>query len=674
MSNTLPRILLIGAGRFGRNHLRVLLKLHSEGLLKLCGVVVKSEKGRRKLLREVTVPVHTNVTVDLLRDIDAVDIVTPAHTHDALIRTCLPRAHVFVEKPFSSSCVEAKAHNALARRKERILMVGHIFRFHPLSRTLHKIFLHHYPIRITGSFTSSISTDRGESAVYEEMHFFDLMDFWFKEKPLVVWSRESERVTDVSLRYARFDAQFAIGWKGYAKVRLLHFQFGPKAPWKHITADFTKSTITFTTATGEVNTEQVSGIEPLEAELTAFIRSIQLGVKPDGFPDGTVGLRVQETLERALPPLRRKPRIAIIGGGIFGTTTALVLGTLYDVTVFERHQGILEEASYANQYRHHSGFHYPRSPKTIAQIRESRDDFESFYRSAIVRVKSYIAVARRNSKVSAKTFMRVCKKNGLALTKEFPPAGFLDRRSVSESFVTNEAVYDYVKLKKVITQRVSRNHHITLRLRAEVVGISLMSNGEKEVAWRLDGVLKRERFDYCINATYARYNTFCQWLKFPLRNIEYRFKEILVIALSVKERPAVMVVDGPFATLVPIPRTSFYTLGDVPLSVHATAHDFSEALLRKWKRTTVSRAKQMLLRCTQWFPVLAQARLIESRFVVLPIDVGSVQNDDRITSLMEHGFGCFSILEGKIITAVSFAKELTNRIKALEKRQKRGRV
>ena len=62
-----------------------------------------------------------------------------------------------------------------------------------------------------------------------------------------------------------------------------------------------------------------------------------------------------------------RPRVAIIGGGIFGATCALILGERFSVTLFERHSDLLMEATRANQYRHHAGYHYPRSLETIKE-------------------------------------------------------------------------------------------------------------------------------------------------------------------------------------------------------------------------------------------------------------------------------------------------------------------
>ena len=68
-------------------------------------------------------------------------------------------------------------------------------------------------------------------------------------------------------------------------------------------------------------------------------------------------------------------KIAVIGAGIFGITTAIKLARQHDVSIFERNSDILKGASDVNQCRIHRGYHYPRSPKTTLQVLNSEIGF-----------------------------------------------------------------------------------------------------------------------------------------------------------------------------------------------------------------------------------------------------------------------------------------------------------
>lgn len=656
MSKSPPRIVLIGAGRFGKNHLRVLKELERAGKAVLRGVVVRSRVSEQRLAADFGAPVFLKLTDELLSSADAAVVATPPATHAAIVRRCLRFVHVFAEKPLALCGRDAEALARAAKKNGKVLMVGHIYRFHPLLSLLRR----HLPrsphaIReVSGVFVSPENTDRGEDAVLEEMHLFDILDALYGAAPAAAWSREEGRITRADMRYAGgFDAHFEIGWDGARKERVLSFFL---RDGRRVSADFARGALRIVSKDGKRTRELTSsGREPLAVEHECFLRALR-DVRAK-FPDGDTGARIVGIAERALP-CRKTPRVAIIGGGIFGATAAFILSKHFPVTLFERHRELLSEASYVNQYRHHRGFHYPRSPETIRQIRAATRDFESLYGKIILKIPSYYAVARSGSKTDAAAFKKVCRANRLRCRAAYPPREFLNRETVLWCAKTNEAVYDFDGLREVVEKRIRARPRVSLRKNAEVRGIRLLTNGEKEVRFARRNVLARERFEYVVNTTYANYNTVLGWLGFPKRALEYRFKEIAVVRLPPRKPCAVTIVDGPFATLVATGIRNQYTLGDVPLSVHRKSRQFSDRLCTDWHREAIPRARSMLKRCVQWFPILERARLLKSLFVTLPIDIASVSDDARPTSLVSHGFGCFSVLEGKIITSVTVAKKL----------------
>lgn len=375
------------------------------------------------------------------------------------------------------------------------------------------------------------------------------------------------------------------------------------------------------------------------------------------------------TAARTATAQQKPARIGIIGGGIFGATAALMLGKHFDVTLFEQGDDILGGATYANQYRHHGGYHYPRSTETIREIKEAAPDFKRFYGSAISsEFPSYYCINAEGSRVTAEAFLKTCDRMGLSYVREYPDAEFLDASTVDLSVKTSEATYDYGRLKRLIRHRLKKER-VTLKLKHEVTGARIGPQGEKVLTVLQSGRKKEYAFEYVINATYSQYNDFCRWLHFPLRRLEFRFKELVIVRIRTKPRVAVTIMDGPFATLVPIPgKRDLYTLGDVPLSIHKKTSRVRSASARNWKHP-VSRWKEMFARCERWFPVLAKAQYVASMFIVLPIDVASNEADARPTECTYHGYGCWSILSGKIITSVTTAKKLLAEVRALEKKR-----
>ena len=82
---------------------------------------------------------YTTTIKDFIDDqnITAVVIVTPSSTHYELSKLFLENGKdVFVEKPITLNSEEAKNLIQIAEKQNKLLMVGHLFRFHPAVRDL----------------------------------------------------------------------------------------------------------------------------------------------------------------------------------------------------------------------------------------------------------------------------------------------------------------------------------------------------------------------------------------------------------------------------------------------------------------------------------------------------------------------------------------------------------
>ncbi len=121
---------LAGCGQWGLNYLRAFSEL--EG----CRVVAACDK-RPERLREAArrlEGLHTVVDVaGLLRapGVDAVVVATEASQHFAVARLALEAGKdCLIEKPMTTDPAQAHLLRDLARAHARVLMVGHVFRYH----------------------------------------------------------------------------------------------------------------------------------------------------------------------------------------------------------------------------------------------------------------------------------------------------------------------------------------------------------------------------------------------------------------------------------------------------------------------------------------------------------------------------------------------------------------
>jgi predicted dehydrogenase len=123
-----PRIAVIGAGAFGRNHLRV---IHQSERAELVGVFDLNRERATQAAEPYGCAVFGSLE-ELGRSASAAVVATPTVTHSevgcALIEMGLD---VMVEKPIAHTPAAARDLVAAALRRGRILQVGHLERFNP---------------------------------------------------------------------------------------------------------------------------------------------------------------------------------------------------------------------------------------------------------------------------------------------------------------------------------------------------------------------------------------------------------------------------------------------------------------------------------------------------------------------------------------------------------------
>lgn len=123
------KIALIGAGYWGKNHLRVFNQL---AVLKtVCDLNEKILEDRKKEYPELRFTTDISEVLED-REIKAVVIATPAIAHYELAKKALERGKdVFVEKPLALNLEDGRELVKLAEEKNLILMVGHLLHYHP---------------------------------------------------------------------------------------------------------------------------------------------------------------------------------------------------------------------------------------------------------------------------------------------------------------------------------------------------------------------------------------------------------------------------------------------------------------------------------------------------------------------------------------------------------------
>jgi UDP-2-acetamido-3-amino-2,3-dideoxy-glucuronate N-acetyltransferase len=206
----MTKMLLLGLGRWGLNHLRNLHNLPVE--------LYVAEVNDRQLepARKLGLPAKRLTTnyQDFLPRVDGVVIVTTAQSHFPLCREfLLAGKDVFVEKPLTLANAESLELAELAEQHHRILQVGHILRFDPATQWLREAVQRGDFGRlnmIRGKF-GGFKRPRNDSGVMfaDGIHFADLFNYVLDAMPKSVLAihhdfmkRGMDDVSFVSLKYA----------------------------------------------------------------------------------------------------------------------------------------------------------------------------------------------------------------------------------------------------------------------------------------------------------------------------------------------------------------------------------------------------------------------------------------------------------------------------------------
>tara|TARA_B100000519_G_scaffold18677_1_gene13622 strand:+ start:4589 stop:5548 length:960 start_codon:yes stop_codon:yes gene_type:complete len=122
------KICVVGAGYWGRNHIKTLAKL---GVLK--GVVDLDNKLIESYVTDYPdVSYFEDIDIALKEDYDGFTIATPAETHFELAKKIIISGrHVLIEKPMTLSISDTEELLKLSEKYGVNIMVGHVLLFHP---------------------------------------------------------------------------------------------------------------------------------------------------------------------------------------------------------------------------------------------------------------------------------------------------------------------------------------------------------------------------------------------------------------------------------------------------------------------------------------------------------------------------------------------------------------
>lgn len=338
-------------------------------------------------------------------------------------------------------------------------------------------------------------------------------------------------------------------------------------------------------------------------------------------------------------------KIAIIGSGFFGSTLAIYLSKKHKVDLYEKQKSIFNGASSANQFRFHSGYHYPRSQKTVHEIKKSKKDFISFFGDSVFQdTINYYPVAK-GGKINFKKYLEFLRKNNLPFKVR---KMFHHVPTIQGTVLVKEKILNFFKTKLILKNKLKNKN------------INLLLNKEFRKSYL-------SKYDKVIISTYSNNNNVLS--KLGIKNIKqfkYELVEKIVIKLPNKyKKQSFVVIDGNFVCVDPYLGTSYHLLSDVKLSkIETLTSKFpnfkssKKRYLNKGiiKNNKISRFNKFIKRSSEFLPFLIKAKYIGSMFVVRVLKKNVEKTDERTSSIVINNRKIISIFSGKWNNCVYLAK------------------
>ncbi len=321
------RLGVIGAGAWGRNHVRTVAGLADAELAAVCDT---SDAVRATVARQYPGAFVTAEVGTLLERVEAVVIASPATTHADFARRAIAAGKpCLVEKPFALSVADAQAVAEAAAARSVPVLAGHLLLFHPAVDALRALvaggelgrLLYMYGLRVN---LGQVRAD--ENALWSfGPHDVSVALHLLGEAPVRVTAQGSSYlrpgVEDVVFLHMEFAsgalAHVQLSWLDPHKERKLTVVgdkkmvvFDDMEPREKLRIydkgvtrppEYASWGESLAVREGDIFIPKIANVEPLAAELAHFVRVARGTDQPRaGAADGVRVVRVLEAATRSL--------------------------------------------------------------------------------------------------------------------------------------------------------------------------------------------------------------------------------------------------------------------------------------------------------------------------------------------------------------------------------------
>ncbi len=184
------KIGVIGAGRWGKNHVHTLADLpcilHGVADVDPAAATIAAQ------FRAKYYPAYA----EMLPHVDAVTVAVPTDLHYQVVKNCLLAGkHVLVEKPVTLQSTQTNELVELAEKKKIILSVGYLYRFNATVVKLKDLLAQAGRLQyITARYIHSTNPPRTDSGAVVNLgvHLIDILNFILEQRPARVYCKKMD--------------------------------------------------------------------------------------------------------------------------------------------------------------------------------------------------------------------------------------------------------------------------------------------------------------------------------------------------------------------------------------------------------------------------------------------------------------------------------------------------
>ena len=343
-------------------------------------------------------------------------------------------------------------------------------------------------------------------------------------------------------------------------------------------------------------------------------------------------------------------RVAIIGGGIFGCTSALALARAgHSVVLFEKNAQIMQGASKNNHNRLHLGLHYPRSVETARQCLRGYLRFLGEFSDCVsFDFPAHYYIAAEGSLTTPGDYLRFLDEAGIP-HQEVPVD---DRvRGCVLGVRTWEAVYSAARLAQELEAQLRE------------AGVTAHLNRPAQIERTLNGFEVTNRpVDVVVNCAYDQQNVLSEQLGLsaPVRQFEYTL--VPVVEIPGLARQAITIMDGPFCSIQPYGFSDeLFLLYHAKQSVLATFVAVSPP--EEWASFDLPPESTILADSARFIPALERARVVDYLYGPRMVRANVHVTDERPSVVEEPLPGYITVFSGKVDHSLWAADEVVKRVK-----------